>query len=429
MFEYDDNGYPASTRSKPGPKTQPLHINDPDVSYDFKNIILEKYGQTFLNNSNNVRMVVQKFVSDHAASLAERAPLTKVRFNDMQKGNIFKAIKMPHEEMKRAINGLNKNDIDLRNSVINDTFNEICSLLTSFYYQNKDKFQKPKNNDMAYPHYFAALYLGIRAYYSAFNSSFPKANPNPDVMDYTIEHVSEKFLFKQGKNIFEVIQYIVTTNIESMSERLLRGADIDIVYFNVKLDTRFSGAMKSIAKEYYKNNAESNKTKTEDTKRQDDEGKFFVGNTTNISSALEQVVRKIVIQFTSESTIDMSILEPACTKTKLSKSKMVVIITRIREANNPKLTELLTNIIMYYLTETRQGIDTIKSREFIVTMLNVYSVSNTKNVVIIKIKQLLEDIIKENAQSIVIEGKVNMLDRVKQSLYIYLVLFICKNIE
>jgi phosphopentomutase len=187
--------------------------------------------------------------------------------------------------------------------------------------------------------------------------------------------------------------------------------------------------MKSLAAQFYKNKEEKNRTQTETAARQNEEGEFFVGNTSNISSILESTVRKIITRFISDNIIDDSILNIACSRTKFSKSKLVIIINKIREHTDDKLKEVLNNIIMYYLLTSKKDISAIRSKEFITTMINLYSISNTKNEIILKIKDLLERIVNENAESILKEGNKNMIDRVKTSLYTYLVLFIAKNIE
>ena len=62
-------------------------------------------------------------------------------------------------------------------------------------------------------------------------------------------------------------------------------------------------------------------------------------------------------------------------------------------------------------------------------MIKVYVISNTKSDAVLKIKKDLGDLIKNNSENILKEGNANMLDRVKSALFVYLVLFIVKNVE
>jgi hypothetical protein len=419
-------------RAKSGPKIKELRVNDPNVSYVFRDEIIRPYGEQFIKNINKVLGVIKSYITKYASLYGMRAPTVRIPFTDYDKANLFKAAGISTETVKKSIMKLdaNDNDISLKNRVIIDPFNELCAILTGYYFQNKSRFKKSPNQDeYSYPYHFTSLYLTMRFYCSVYYRSFRKADPSPDVMDYTIENLSRKFLLKKVNNIYDIVKYYSETIIENMEPRILRGADIDYVYFCTNLDTRIGGFMKSLASQFYKNKEEKNRTQTESASRQDEEGEFFVGNTSNISSILESTVRRIITRFVSDNTIDDAILEIACSKTKFSKPKLIIIINKIREHTDNKLQEVLNNIIMYYLLTSKKDISSIRSKEFITTMINLYSISNTKNEIILKIKNLLEQIIKENSESILKEGNKNMVDRVKTSLYVYLVLFIAKNIE
>jgi ribosomal protein L30E len=417
-----------TNRAKSGPKVQQLRVNDPNVSYIFKEDIVDKYGETFMKNIQKIQGVIKNYVQKYSSLYGLRAPTVRIPFTDYDKSDLFKAAGISSDLIKKSIMKLHANDINLKNRIITDPFNELCSILTGYYFQNKDRFKKPQN-EYSYPYHFTSLYLTMKFYCSVYYRSFPVSDPSPDVMDYTIENLSRKFLLKKVNNVYDIVKYYSETIIENMEDRILRGADIDYVYFCTNLDTRIGGFMKSLAAQFYKNKEEKNRTQTETAARQNEEGEFFVGNTSNISSILESSVRKIITRFISDNTIDDSILNVACSRTKFSKPKLVIIINKIREHTDDKLKEVLSNIIMYYLLTSKKDISAIRSREFITTMINLYSISNTKNEIILKIKDLLEQIVTENSESILKEGNKNMIDRVKTSLYTYLVLFIAKNIE
>jgi hypothetical protein len=415
-------------RGKSGPKVKELRVNDPNVSYILKEEIVEKYGEQFMKNIAKIQGVIKNYIEKYASMYGMRAPTVRIPFTDYDKSNLFKAAGISPDTITKSIMKIHTNDINLKNRVIIYPFNELCAILTGYYFRNKSLFKKPKD-EYSYPYHFTSLYLTMRFYCSVYYRSFRKADPSPDVMDYTIENLSRKFLLKKVNNVYDIVKYYSETIIENMEPRILRGADVDYVYFCTNLDTRIGGFMKSLATQFYKNNEEKNRTQTESAARKDDEGEFFVGQTSNISAVLESSVRRIITRFVSDNTIDETIVDIACSRTKFSKPKFVIIINRIREHTDNKLHEVLSNIIMYYLLTSKKNTDSIRSKEFIVTMINLYSISNTKNQIIIKIKELLEQIIKDNADSILKEGNKNMIDRVKTSLYVYLVLFIAKNIE
>lgn len=421
LFEtkYMINGYEKQIKA--------LRVNDDDVTYNIYTDIIKQYSDKFIVNQSRVLAIVKRYLAVNSAKLGTRAPTCKMPFTDHDKKALFMAVGITEKEVQAAINKIgNTNNIDLRNNVINDTFNVLCTCLTAVYY-NADTNKKKK--DFTKPYYYTSLYLAIKFYGKIYINSFPRADPQQSVMDYTIENVSNKFLLKKVNNIFEIIKYFSESNIENMYNRLERKADIDLIYYNTNMFNRMRNWMKSLASEFYKNKEEKNYIATETANMQDDEGDFYVGELTNISASIDNSVRKIVLRFVTESVIDDTLLNAACAKTKFSKAKMLMIIQRLREANDPLMKKIMSEIICYYLITYKKPATAIKSSDFALTMIKLYGVSNTKNDAILNMKDHLGKLIQNNSDKILKEGNANMLARVQNALFVYFVLFIVKNIE
>lgn len=406
-----------------------LRVNDEEVTYFFKTELIDKYKDKIIKNQPRVIAVIKHYLAINSSKLGTRAPTVKIPMTDSDKSAIFKALEITSNEIQKILNKIRGvNDIDLRNNVINDTFNVIMTIITAVYYLRDPKRNDAKK-DFTKPYYYTALYLAIRFYSKIYISSFPKADPRPDIMDYTIENISNKFLLKKVNNIFDIIKYFSESNIMNMSPRLERMSDVDIVYFSTNMYNRMHNSMKTLAREFYKNKEEQNYTKTDITKQQDETGDFFVGDTTSISSSIDILVKKIILKFVSDTVIDDRLLTVACNKTKFSKSKFQIILQKIREANNPLLKTIISQIISYFLLTSKKDSRALRSSEFITEMIKLYQISNTKNDLVLKIKDNLAKLISANSGQILKEGNANMLDRVKNSLFVYLVLFIAKNSE
>lgn len=418
-----------NNEDKPNFAIKSLRVNDEEVTYFFKTELIDKYKDKIIKNQPRVIAVIKHYLAINSSKLGTRAPTVKIPMTDSDKSAIFKALEITPNEVQKILNEIRGvNDIELRNNVINDTFNVIMTIITAVYFLRDPKRNDPKK-DFTKPYYYTALYLAIRFYSKIYISSFPKADPRPDVMDYTIENISNKFLLKKVNNIFDIIKYFSESNIMNMSLRLERMADVDIVYFSTNMYNRMHNSMKTLAREFYKNKEEQNYTKTDITKQQDETGDFFVGDTTSISSSIDILVKKIVLKFVSDTVIDDRLLTAACNKTKFSKSKFQIILQRIREANNPLLKTIISQIISYFLLTSKKDSRALRSSEFITEMIKLYQISNTKNDLVLKIKDNLAKLISANSGQILKEGNANMLDRVKNSLFVYLVLFIAKNSE
>lgn len=406
-----------------------LRVNDEDVTFNILNNIIIKYEKTFLANVNKVLTVIKRYLATNSSKLGVRAPTCKMPFTENDKHLLFMAAGVTEKELQEAINKIGSaNNIDLRNKVINDTFNVLCTVLTATYYL-ADKNRNSKKKDFTKPYYYTCLYLGIRFYGRIYIDFFPKADPQPQIMDYTFENMSNKFHFKKANNIFEVIKYFSESNIENMWNRLERRSDVDIVYFNTNMYNRMHESMKKISTAFYKNKESGNYIGIETSNMKDENGDFYVGEVNNISAAIDTTVRKIVLRFISESVIDDTLLTAACSKTKFSKAKMLIILQRLREANDPLMHTILSEIICYYLITYKKPASSIKSSEFALSMIKVYGISNTKSDAVLRIKKDLGNLIKNNSENILKEGNANMLDRVKSALFVYLVLFIVKNVE
>lgn len=425
LFEtkYMINGYEKNVKA--------LRVNDEDVTYNILHDIIEKYSDKFLANQSRVLAIVKRYLATNSAKLGTRAPTCKMPFTDHDKKALFMAVGVTEKEIQTAINKIgSSNDIDLRNNVINDTFNVLCTCLTAVYFcADKDHGKANAKRDFTKPYYYTSLYLAIKFYGKIYINSFPRSDPQQSVMDYTIENVSNKFLLKRVNNIFEIIKYFSESNIENMYNRLERKADVDIVYYNTNMFNRMRNWMKSLASEFYKNKEEKNYIATETANMQDDEGDFYVGELTNISASIDNSVRKIILRFVTESVIDDTLLNAACAKTKFSKAKMLMILQRLREANDPLMKTIMSEIICYYLITYKKPATALKSSDFALTMIKMYGISNTKSDAVLNMKDHLGKLITNNSDKILKEGNANMLSRVQNALFVYFVLFIVKNIE
>lgn len=416
--------------SKVGRKSKGLKVNDTNITYIIKQEVLSKYEKIFDSNTNRIIAVIKNHISKISSKLGTRSPTVRIPFTDSDKLALFRAAGIDRKVLEDAVVSISSKDIDTRNNVIKDPFNLLCSILISHYY-NRDTNRNNTNRKKLYdkPYYYLSLFLAIKFYCFLYVRSFQKADPNPDVMDYTFESLSNKHLFKKMNNVYDVIRYFSETIIDNMEDRIIRGADVDYVYVSLNLYNRLSNTMKTLVRKFYENKAKMNKTGTDKSSMTDEEGDFYVGSTSNISSNIDTAVRKILNYFVSETTIDSHLVEVACSKTKYSKAKMILILQKIRERNDPLLKTILSNIISYYLISTKKPITSIRSVDFVTTMIKLYTVSNTKNKTIIAIKDDLSKLILSNASDILKEGNTNGVDRVKNALYVYLVLFITKHIE
>lgn len=426
--------------------TDNLHIgvqkfrpNDEEVTFELKNSLIIPNEAKILKAKNKIVNVVKSYMGKTAAKFGARYPLDKIPFLRSDMDILFTACGINKDVVYKASDSVTANGIDSKNHLIQEPFNLMCVIIAHVYLKNDPKLIQaindiakgkyiPEQTKYASVVYLIILYLGMH-FYSALFIKYWKYGANEAVMDYTVENMSNKFIIRKCQNLLEFIQYHTETNIENMMDRLLRASDVDLIYFYSNLNNRMSHAMRTIANNYYDNKEKQNYISNEDTSRVNDEGKFFVGDTTSVSADIESTTRRILSRFFSEDVINERIANAACVKTKFSKVKFMIILQRIKEntKNDVLIKSIFTNIITYYLAVLKGSTKNIKSNSFIVDMYKVYSISNTNDKLVLAIKQELSDLVKNNSKEILDEGNSNIIERAKSSIYNYLILYIAAN--
>lgn len=409
--------------------------NDSEITYTIKTEITDTYEENILKAKNKIIAVVKQYMNKNSSAYGVRYPLKRIPFLKSDMDILFRAVGIDPKELYDATMKINANDIDVGNHLIQNPFNTLCVIITHvFLKHDKPLLQKikmaedkiiPDSEKYKSPVYLVAMYLACY-FYSKNYMRYWKYDPTPDVMDYTIEHLSNKYIIKKCSSLMDFIQYHSETNVENMWDRVTRGSDVDIIYFFSNLNNRLSHALRTLANEYYKNKEEDNRTGHDKLTMTNDEGKTSLVDVTNISSDINTTVRRITNSFFSESIIDDKLVTASIYRTKFSKSKFMVILNRIREnkESDPIIYKIIANIIAYYLTNTRKSANTFKSNEFVTTMIKTYGISNTNDIFINSMKDQLTQLVKLNLEGILDETNMSSIDRCRTSIYIYLVLYI-----
>jgi len=425
---------------------QNLHImdskfrpNDEDITYDIRDKIITPYESQIYMAKNRIMAIIKSYMSKNASKLGVRYPTSKIPFLKSDMEILFSACKVPRDLVYNESIKINANDIDTGNHLIQEPFNMLCTIAIHVFLKRDKSLQKQITDIMKGKHlddkikysspvYFLALYLAIH-FYSALYNKFWKYDPNEDVMDYTIEHMSNKFIIRKCQNILEFITYHSETNVENMMDRILRASDVDLIYFYSNLNNRISHALRTIANNYYDNKEKGNAVGHEDANRENDEGKFFVGDTASISADVEQTTRRITTRFFSETVLSDQLVTASCARSKFSKAKFVLIIQKLRENhdNDPIIRNIIASIISYYLVTFNGKIENLKSNQFLLQMFKVYAISNTKDKFVLDTKAQLDNLIKTNLSTIIDEMNQNLVDRCRSSLYQFFVLYIAAN--
>src|SRR5699024_5837258 len=127
------------------------------------------------------------------------------------------------------------------NQVNYTSFRALLILIMRYYILNKNK---DKLDIISY-------YMGYSIYWSVWSRQFVKFKPDKNIMRYTINNLSNRFVIKQTGSIENMLKTGVDTSINTYYGRFIRGSDYDIWSVIGQIKTRIHGYLKSISEEYY----------------------------------------------------------------------------------------------------------------------------------------------------------------------------------
>lgn len=399
--------------------------------------IIDRYEDTILKNKEKAAKFISIFLSGAIDTLSTKGPSKRLFFSDAKGEEFLKVMDMDPKVIKDAAK--ESTAIDDKWQRLNNPFVLGAVACIYVYIKHKTTLNRGKV-DLAR---LVNLLLTLKFYSIAQRNSY-KFAPDPEIMDYTIDNLNKRFSIRKVNTIFEAVQGIADSHIAGdFSDTVMkRETDEQYKYYITNLDTRIRSFMNNITGEFMKNHKAGKTTIVETQMREDSEGKQYIANVDNISGNITTVVRKLHIRLVSSTTPDIKLLQksidkvngPAVTedgkkrKKELTLSKMTVVMTSIMESDEPLLYDLIQEIVTFFLMEKKgRKVTDLKSGEYIQTMLKIYSVSNTRNDSVLKMKSILDGIVKIHAEEFLKTTRVvTVTSYLRNCIYTYIVLYIAR---
>jgi hypothetical protein len=96
------------------------------------------------------------------------------------------------------------------------------------------------------------------------------------------------------------------------------------------------------------------------------------------------------------------------------------------EKSPSEIRELINLILQVYLFDDKNSVDEIRSKKFIVHAIDLYKKSNTNDELVIKIKSILDQWLKENSDNYAKTQRKATLTNFRRALY-YFFIFTIQN--
>lgn len=358
--------------------------------------------------SNSLQTYISKYIDYNNKVLLDKGPGKRLHFNDSNIEFIFNSTNISRREVK---------DLMTKNGLLKDnwkTFNNkehlwIMTLMARHYMIEK------KEKEM----WSVLMYL-LLSLYSSIQFKYFKYEANENIMNYTINNLSNKYKLKQEGTLFKALFSTLQKCHETRNEDLIEASDASLFTYIMRIRSSVNDLIKNIAIEYYKNKDNGKYLNTEEDSS-DEETYYEVDN---LSFQIERISNKAVAKILNN-PIDTSILNLAVRMSNdVSFGPIKTAVYNIVGKKGNEIKKFITLILQMYLVNEKKSIESISSKQFIITCLKAYTKSNTVDPVIIEMKEILDRWLNDCSDQYIKTNRVATKGQFRKTIFLYFVLMI-----
>ena len=367
-------------------------------------------------NRNKFRREVVAYIDRNNDVLSASIPAYRLLFNDSQREKVFDIWKIDKKIMKDVRETIDSDKAvrkPIMYGMVSTPHNYLVVELIKYYEQQKDKEMVKA----------LTIHL-VFHFYSIVHAKYFKFLPNPDIMEFTINRISNKFLFKQYGVVLKVLEHLAAVNHESMKNTLLKNGDTGVLDYLVSTNSRLNSQMQTFSREYY----EDYENKNAIFKQSDnyDNDNFIL--TTNLSGVIENKARNAATDFFT-TRVDERVARISAREAQADMNVLVDAITNVKNGKCVEISELMQNILIAYLNDPDTTESSLGSQLFIGKCLKIYSKSNTKQKAIVEIKRILDELLEANSKHYQETNREATKINYRKALYYYIVLTMQKSVK
>jgi len=381
---------------------------EPNVEYTLLNALYPTLEKNLSEQSNVKKLMlgIKKYADSHSDILLSVDMSQRLLFSERDKNLIYDVTGLEPSVISKAV----KESPVIKSTwrIATNPFYISCLLTARFFELKKKKAEMEA----------IIVYMSYVLYTSSHKSSFPYV-PNKQIMDYTMNNLSNRYLIKQVGTIQGMIEHTVINAINGRYEKDLQDcSDIYIKDILSALETRMSSVIKYIAAEYYKNHKSGEYLFHEEDS--EEENNYHLSD--NISYKIDRVVN-----FVSASIISEGFDYSTCVKRAInlnsgaSNKKLEPMLRTIINDDMQEIKPMISDILTLFIYKGSPGnnINDIKTMRFVSEALQIYK-SNSQDEVTTRIKVRLKhwiDITAEKyGRNFISKGKTS-LDTYRRAIY------------
>lgn len=358
---------------------------------------------------------VAKYLDTNMNKLSSSGPVYRTLFTEADKNVVFQCTGTSPELVNKAI----KESTYIKNHWKNiaSPFNVICALIITYAKRNK-------NTDLAN---YALMYLALSMYPSLHYKYFP-FEPNPQIMDYTINNLSNRYKIKQLGTIWNALLDTAVICDKTYTNNMIRATDKDITDYIEALKTRLNALLKKIKNEFTKNYKDKNIIGTEIDNENPDSGTYSKAESN--SYIIDRLANSISLKLTMNGP-DMKIIEISAKISDISVNDLRTTVQGMLsdKENIKEIRSAFALILTLFLTTGNNVITDIRSNKFVLECMQIYKRSNTSDKNIILLKEYLDRWLAKYSTRYKASNRLATLLNFRKALYTFFVFTIQRNVN
>src|SRR5574343_843257 len=329
--------------------------------------------------SNTFIKYVTEFVDLNSSKLLTLGPQFQIVFSNMDKDKFFDLFQLTAIEINTILKGV-LDKINAKASwqlISNNPIFCIFYCCIMYYTINADKDKNERGLNSALTIYMLSAYPSIYKKYFTFD-------PNVNIMNYTINNLSNKFTIKKANSIFNTLLISIKSSHNFYKDDFKKHHDSLFINFVQRIRNDHNSLLKKIASEYHINRTSGKSINTAVDAFDNNVILDTENNTSKVEMGTNRVASKMILN-----GVDKLISRYAAMANSVSKSEFELYMTRIlMDKHKEDLYSIISSILYMYLYESKKT--EINSREFIGYSLDLFKKTNSKNTNITNIKNILE---------------------------------------
>ena len=354
--------------------------------------------------SRELQNHIAKFIDKNSDVLFDNAPRKRLFFRDSDYDIIFEITQIKRKEIEEVIK---RNKILMGNNWFFSTkpFNWLSPLILKYYYENdmKEEFKS------------MLTYLTL-SIYAQIHYKYFQFVPNDNIMDYTINEISNQYFIKKYSSLFKSIYVTAENSHDTYKDQLKRASDYDLITYSININTRINSMIKNVARAYYKNSEEKNYMNY-DKESRDEEDYYEVDNVSFFIEKFANNASNILVSYGT----NIKIANLSASITNVSRKGIRTAINNIMENETKNINLLIKLILQQYLVEENNDREQLGSKDFIYVSKKVYSKSNTNDENVLKIKEILDTWLEDNSEKYVKTERKATKSNFRKAIYFYFV--------